>query len=126
MAIAECAFAELAPTITRVRQVGAEHHHGVAVRAQRFQADGLLAGPQISQEILNVRRAPLPRKLTCELLKPFQQPAALFDGFGREGSREHLCAPAVQHRSENPFVGLEQPDVLINQHPRDETIHRNP
>jgi len=63
----------------------------------------------------------LPRKLTRELLEPFQQMAALFDSFRREAACEHLCTPAIQHRRKDPFIGPEQPDVRINQHPRDET-----
>ncbi|MEW1821221.1 hypothetical protein AB0323_10575 [Arthrobacter sp. NPDC080031] len=57
--IAESLFAELAPPIARVRQVGAEDCHGLALRAQRLQADRFLARTQVGQGVINVDRAPI-------------------------------------------------------------------
>jgi hypothetical protein len=106
-----------------MRQVRAEHRYGVAVRAKRLQADRLLTGTQSCQEIVYIHWTPLPRKLTFELLEPFQQLAALLDGLRCEPAGQHLCAPAIQHGGEDTLVGPEQPDIQINQHPRDETRH---
>ena len=104
-----------------MRQVRAEHRHGVAVRAQRLQADRFRARAQIGQEVINVGGAPLPRKFTRKALKTLQQLAALLDGLSREATRQHLRPPAIEHGSENPFISPEQPNVRIHQHPRDET-----
>jgi hypothetical protein len=113
-----------------MRQVGTEHRHGIAVRAQRLQADRLRTGTQSGQKIIDVCRTPLPRKFTGEFLEPFQQLAALLDGLRREPTGQHLCPPASQHEGENPLIGSEQPNIRIHQHPRDETrngtTHCNP
>lgn len=119
--IAESAFAELTPAVARMCQVGAEHRHGIAVRAQRLQADRFLAGTQSGQELIYIHRTPLPGKFTCEFLEPFQQLAALLDGLRREPTGQHLCPPAIQHGRENPLIGSKKPNVRIHQHPRDET-----
>lgn len=121
--IAESAFAELTPSIARMRQVGAEHRHGIAVRAQRLQADRLLTGTQPGEEFIDIDRTPLPWEFTGELLEPAQQLAAFLDGVRREPSCQHLCPPAIQHGRENPLVGPKEPDTRIHQHP---SAGRNP
>ncbi|MFB9075391.1 hypothetical protein ACFFX0_31210 [Citricoccus parietis] len=56
-----------------MRQVGTEHGHGVAVRAQRAQADRFLTAAALRQKLLDIHGAPVPRELAGELLEPAHQ-----------------------------------------------------
>jgi carboxylesterase type B len=68
------------------------------------QADRFHTRTQLSQEVIDVCRPPLPGKLTCEPLEPGHQLAALLDRLPCEPAGKHLARVRLQ-LCQQPSIG---------------------
>ncbi len=84
-------------------------------------ATGVSADLRICEKLIDIKRPPVPRILVGEFDKASHDPAAALDGVDLQATREHLGAPAIDHRVEHRLVGAEQRNVIAAQKLRYET-----
>lgn len=83
----------------------------------------VLDAAQVSEELVDVGRCPLPGVFVWGFLEPCHQPFPRLDGAERQVSAQLLVAPPGEHL----ILGMQEPYIAELQHPvRRINRHKNP